>query len=65
MIGEASAAMSQNFIANHPEIPCQDMSDFRKVIVHEYFRIDPKIVWTVVIRDLPILKIKIMQILYK
>ena len=65
IIGEASAAMSLNFIANHPEIPHRDMSDFRNVLVHEYFRIDPEIVWTVVIRDLPILKIKIMRILSK
>ena len=50
IIGEASAAMSQNFIANYPEIPWQDMSDFRNVLVHEYFRVDTEIVWNVVVR---------------
>ncbi|MDJ0648460.1 MAG: DUF86 domain-containing protein [Xenococcaceae cyanobacterium MO_188.B19] len=50
IIGEASAAMSQSFIANYPEIPWQDMSDFRNVLVHEYFRVDTEIVWNVVVR---------------
>lgn len=40
IIGEASSTMSQNFIANYPEIPWQDMNDFRNVLVHEYFRFD-------------------------
>ena len=62
IIGEASAAMSQNFIANNPEIPWQDISDFRNVLVHEYFRVDTEIVWTVVTRELPDLKQKIRLI---
>ena len=63
IIGEASSTMSKNFIANHPEIPWQDMSDFRNVIVHEYFRVDPEIVWNVIIRELPNLKQKIIRII--
>jgi uncharacterized protein with HEPN domain len=62
IIGEASSAMSQSFIANYPEIPWQDMSDFRNILVHEYFRIDTEIVWNVVIRELPGLKDKIDRI---
>ena len=65
IIGEASAAMSQSFIANYPEIPWQDMSDFRNVLVHEYFRVDTEIVWNIVVRELEKLKIKIKQIIAK
>jgi uncharacterized protein with HEPN domain len=63
IIGEASSAMSQSFIVNHPEISWQDMSDFRNVLVHEYFRVDTEIVWNVVVRELPDLKQKIRRIL--
>jgi uncharacterized protein with HEPN domain len=62
IIGEASAAMSQKLVEDNPEIPWQDMSDFRNILVHEYFRVDPKIIWSVVTRELPILKQKIKQI---
>lgn len=62
IIGEASAAMSQKLVEDNPEIPWQDMRDFRNILVHEYFRVDPEIIWSVVTRELPILKQKIKQI---
>lgn len=52
IIGEAASAMSQNFIADYPEIPWQDMSDFRNILVHEYFRVDTEIVWNVITKEL-------------
>ena len=65
LIGEASAAMSERVMANYPERPWQDMSDFRNVLVHEYFRVDSEIVWNIVERELAKLKIKIKQIIAK
>jgi uncharacterized protein with HEPN domain len=59
IIGEAASAMSQNFIADYPEIPWQDMSDFRNILVHEYFRVDTEIVWNVITKELPGLKNKV------
>jgi uncharacterized protein with HEPN domain len=59
IIGEAASAMSQNFIADYPEIPWQDMSDFRNILVHEYFRVDTEIVWNVITKELPDLKNKV------
>jgi uncharacterized protein with HEPN domain len=44
IIGEASAAMSQKLVEGNPEIPWQDMRDFRNILVHEYFRVDPEII---------------------
>ena len=35
----------------------------RNIIVHEYFGIDPEIVWGVIERDLPILKQRIQSLL--
>ena len=65
IIGEASAAMSQSLIEEYPEVPWQDISDFRNVLVHEYFRVDTDIVWTIVERELLDLKANITKILHQ
>ena len=63
IIGEASAVMSQSLVENNPQIPWKDIIDFRNILVHEYFRVDTRIVWTVVTRELPQLKTTIVKIL--
>jgi uncharacterized protein with HEPN domain len=63
IIGEASNSMSDRFKSQHPEIPWQDMADFRNILVHEYFRIDVDIVWSVVQQELPNLKENVNRIL--
>lgn len=63
VIGEASTAISQSLIENNPEIPWRDISDFRNILVHEYFRVDTKIVWEIVTKQLPDLKNKTSKIL--
>ncbi|MFP4134463.1 MAG: DUF86 domain-containing protein [Halothece sp.] len=35
IIGEASSTIPDNFKASYPEIPWQDMKDFRNLAVHE------------------------------
>ena len=65
IIGEAAASMSQEFINLHPEIPWRDMIYFRNIVVQKYFRVDPKIVWTIVTKELPKLKKSIISILNK
>ena len=63
IIGEASAAMSQNLIEQYSEVPWKDISDFRNILVHEYFRVDTDIVWIVVEKELPDLKVNILKII--
>lgn len=41
------------------------MSDFPNVLVHEYDRVDPKIIWNVAIGELPNLQQKIKKIVTK
>jgi uncharacterized protein with HEPN domain len=62
-IGESASAMSKDFKARFPVVPWQDMSDFRNLIVHEYFRVNFKVVWQIVENDLPLLKQQIELIL--
>jgi uncharacterized protein with HEPN domain len=52
IIGEAAAHMPEEIVAEHPEIPWQDMRDMRNVLAHEYFGINEKIVWATIQDDL-------------
>jgi uncharacterized protein with HEPN domain len=63
IIGEATRATPETFKAKYPQLDWQDMTDFRNLIVHEYFRVNLKIVWEIVEHDLPKLKRQINDIL--
>ncbi|MCX6029787.1 MAG: DUF86 domain-containing protein [Chloroflexi bacterium] len=63
IVGEAAYGLSQNFKANHPQIPWVQIIGMRHVLVHGYFEIDLDIVWTVIEKDLPPLKSAIEVIL--
>lgn len=39
------------------------VNGMRNYIVHEYFQVDPQVVWEVVTNDLPLLKEQISQYL--
>lgn len=63
IIGEASRATSEQFKAKYPQVLWLKIADFRNLIVHEYFRVDLKIVWAIVENELPKLKQQINDIL--
>jgi uncharacterized protein with HEPN domain len=66
IIGEAVNhihRVAPEFIAQHPELPWQDMRDMRNVVIHAYFAVDLQIVWRTVQEDLPKLKQQIDQLL--
>ena len=52
IIGEATTHISEEFKKEHDEIPWQEIKDFRNVMSHQYFRIDPEEVWTVANTDI-------------
>jgi uncharacterized protein with HEPN domain len=56
IIGEAASNISDTFKKRHPEIPLQEAVDMRNRLIHEYFGVNLKIVWTTVVEDLPKLK---------
>lgn len=56
IVGEAAASLSEEFQAQHTEVPWPAIIAFRNILVHEYFRIDLDTVWRIVERDLPALK---------
>ena len=56
IIGEAAKKIPDDFRKKYPDIPWRNIAGMRDIIVHEYFGIDLKLVWTVAKRDLPRLK---------
>lgn len=56
IIGEAGGKVSDETKARHSEIDWRTLKDFRNVLAHEYFGVNPEIVWDVVVNKLPGLK---------
>lgn len=55
IIGEAVGKLSEELKSQYPEIPWQDVKDFRNLLAHEYFGVDLEIVWNTIRDDLPML----------
>ena len=55
IIGEAVGKLSVELKDGYPEIPWQDVKDFRNLLAHEYFGVDLEIVWNTINDDLPML----------
>lgn len=55
IIGEAVGKLSDELKRGYPEIPWQDVKDFRNLLAHEYFGVDLEIVWNTIHSDLPML----------
>ncbi len=53
IIGEAARHMPDEILEAHPGIPWRVMTDMRNRVVHDYFSVDPRILWETVQQDLP------------
>lgn len=62
IIGEAVGKLSEELKAEYPEIPWQDVKDFRNLLAHEYFGVDLEIVWNTIRNDLPMLMDAVQKI---
>lgn len=63
IIGEAAYKLSQDFVSTHPQVPWRDIADMRHHLVHGYYQVDSKIVWTVIQNDLQSLRDQVVSIL--
>ena len=63
IIGEACRALSSEFMKKHSEVPWTDIIAMRNILVHQYFGIDKKAVWSVIQQNLPDLKRHIEEML--
>lgn len=62
IIGEAVKNIPASFKSKHPDIPWKQMAGMRDVLIHEYFDIDLSLTWSVVKRELPSIKEKLLVI---
>ena len=59
----AAGKVSAEIRTQYGAIPWQDISGMRNRLIHVYFDIDLDLVWTTVIKDLPLLKTELEKIL--
>jgi uncharacterized protein with HEPN domain len=62
IIGEAARSISDEFREEYSAVPWVSIIGFRNLVVHEYFRVDLMVVWDIVARDLPELKVQVEAI---
>ena len=63
IIGEAIRNISDEIKRAYPEVLWQEIRSFRNKITHEYFGIDARIVWDVVLNELATLKLQVTEIM--
>ena len=65
IIGEAVKNISMNFREKYSEIAWKKIAGIRDKVIHGYFNVDIVRVWTVIIKDIPVLKKRIEEIINK
>jgi uncharacterized protein with HEPN domain len=63
IIGEATKKIPNEVKEKHPQVPWKDMAGMRDKIIHAYFGVDMKRVWSTVNVDIPKLKPSFEKIL--
>lgn len=57
IIGEATKRLSNSLKDAHPDVSWKPIAGMRDKLIHDYFGINLQLVWDVVERDLPVLKL--------
>lgn len=63
IIGEAAYMLTHDFKDSHPDTPWRDIINMRHILVHGYYQVDSKEVWSSIKNDLPILEKQIEKYL--
>lgn len=63
VIGEASNRLTRALRARHPEVPWHGVRGMRNRVVHEYFSVDPELLWKTIQSELDPLESHIRAIL--
>jgi uncharacterized protein with HEPN domain len=63
IISEAVRHLPEDILATQPSIRWPDVRALGNLIRHEYWRVDSKIVWRIVVDDLPPLRVAIADML--
>ena len=63
IVGEATKHIPEAIRRKHPEIPWKEMAGMRDSVSHEYFGVDLEVVWLVVRKEIPRLKLLVGEVL--
>jgi uncharacterized protein with HEPN domain len=63
VIGEASKNITAAFKAKYPDVPWRKLAGLRDKLIHFYFGIDYKIVWSIAKKEIPRLRKQVKEIL--
>lgn len=63
IIGEATNRLSEELKNQYTDVNWVQIKGLRNRIVHEYFGISNNIIWEIVKKDIPVLKIHLLMIL--
>jgi uncharacterized protein with HEPN domain len=63
VIGEAARHVPIEVREAWPALPWREMSDMRNVVIHEYFGVDPEILWETIRQELTPLIPKLKEML--
>ena len=63
IVGEAAVRVSTELKNRHPDIKWKQIVGFRNIVVHAYFSVNWKTVWTAATEDVVTLKQQIQEIL--
>ena len=62
-MGESIRWIPEPILDAHPNVPWRTLRGVRNVVVHEYFGVDPAILWETVRSDLPPLEVDLEAVL--
>jgi uncharacterized protein with HEPN domain len=63
VIGEAAGSLSDEALRQLPALPPKSARGQRNIIVHEYWRIDPDIIWATIMNDLPLVAAQVTALI--
>ncbi len=55
-MAESTQRLSDHVKENHPTIDWHKIAGFRNILVHDYLGVDVERVWTILNKELPVLK---------
>jgi uncharacterized protein with HEPN domain len=65
IIGEAVKKNPDEIRSQYPQIPWKDIAGMRDVLVHSYWRIDSRVLWSTVQDGIPLLKPVVTELAVK
>lgn len=55
IIGEVAKRIPEDVRKKYPQIPWREMAAIRDKLIHDYYEIDPEILWKTIREDIPTL----------